>query len=48
MNIRYPIYEGVYRILTYGSSGHRQGDFREDTLGVREFREKGGTSLQGT
>ena len=33
------------KLQEYGSSGHRQGDFREDTLGVREFREKGGTSL---
>ena len=28
----------------YGSSGYRQGDFREDALGVREFRGKGGIS----
>ena len=36
MNIRYPIYEGVYRILTYKASGgflkggvknHRMGHF---------------------
>lgn len=31
----------------YGGSGYRQGDFREGTLGVREFRKKG-TSLPGT
>jgi hypothetical protein len=29
MNIRYPIYEGVYRILTEKSSRQRRGTFRQ-------------------
>ena len=30
------------------NSSHRQGDFREDALGIRDFRGKGGTALPGT
>ena len=31
------------KLQEHGSSGHRQGDFREDALGIRDFRGKGGT-----
>jgi len=36
------------KFKNYGSSSHRQGDFREDALGIRDFRGKGGTALPGT
>ena len=36
------------KLQEYGSSGHRQGDFREDAFGIRDFRGKGGTALPGT
>lgn len=28
------------KLQEHGSSGYRQGDFREDALGIREFRKK--------
>ena len=36
------------KFKNYGSSGHRQGDFREDAFGIRDFRGKGGTALPRT
>lgn len=36
------------KLQEYGSSGHRQENFREDAFGIRDFRGKGGTALPGT